>query len=111
MSDMNLEQEITNLKTELDNFKLEEKKKSVRNALYKAGVDDAHLAVNAFGQDYDLKNLDLTNINQLVTDWKNSSFGSKFFKETQIEEPTTKPKYIKELSQKLKEGSIKLKLR
>ncbi|MBD2409501.1 hypothetical protein FACHB389_10680 [Nostoc calcicola FACHB-389] len=115
-----LENEVQQLRSEVENLKLEEKKKSVRNALYKAGVDDAHIAVKAFGLDHDLKSLDLTNINQLVADWKNTGLGSKFFtfqpdqqKETSNQTIYQKGKTrdLKDLSKQLKEGTLKLKVR
>ncbi|BAY78736.1 hypothetical protein NIES25_52130 [Nostoc linckia NIES-25] len=114
-----LENEVKQLRAEIDNLKLEEKRKSVRNALYKAGVDDAHLAVKVFGVDHDLKNLDLTNINQIVADWKTTDLGSKFFpqKEQVLEtrsvetQSGNKTRNLKDLSKQLKEGTLKLKVR
>jgi hypothetical protein len=115
---VDLENEVQQLKEEIANLKLEEKTKSVRNALYKAGVDDAHLAVKVFGLDHDLKSLDLSNINQIVADWKTTSLGSKFFtpqpdqqKETSKTSNQTGKRNLKELSKQLKEGTLKLKVR
>ncbi|PHJ55777.1 hypothetical protein VF14_31785 [Nostoc linckia z18] len=108
-----LENQVEELRSEIENLKLEEKRKSIRNALYKAGVEDAHKGVKGFEQDYDLKSLDLSNINQIIANWKNTKFGSVFFPEKEKEtknETTKRRRSAEEISKGLKEGSLKLKL-